>query len=271
MGTTPEEEPAVTATQPAPGAIEYPDSDGKRMADNTQQYRWIVKVQGNLDIWYRDNPDVFVAGDHLIYAAQGDPKKRRAPDVDVAFGRPKGDRGSYQVWLENGVFPQVIFEVLSPKNRVEEMRKKKAFYRHYGAEEYYVINPQRKVPTVEIFLRVGGRFVKQKAAGFVSPRLGVRFEPTATDLVLYLPDGRPFLTLVELGEKAEEETKRADDAEQRADAEQQRADAEQRRAEAEKRRADGAEKRFRAEADARAVLAAKLRELGLDPDSLTAT
>lgn len=88
----------MTATQPAPGATEYPDSDGRRMADNTQQYRWIVKVQGNLDVWYR-----------------GDPKKRRAPDVYVAFGRPKGDRGSYQVWNEGGVFPQVVFEVLSPK------------------------------------------------------------------------------------------------------------------------------------------------------------
>jgi hypothetical protein len=29
--------------------IVYPDSDGKPMADNTLQFRWIVKVQGGLD------------------------------------------------------------------------------------------------------------------------------------------------------------------------------------------------------------------------------
>jgi Uma2 family endonuclease len=211
------------------------------MADTTQQYRWIVKVQGNLDIWYRDDPTVFVAGNNLIYAVEGDPKKRRAPDVSIAFGRPKGDRGSYQVWNEGDIFPQVVFEILSPKNTVEEMRKKKAFYRHFGAEEYYLINPQRKVPTVEIFLRKSGRFVKRKPAGFVSPRLGVRFQPTATDLMLFLPDGRPFLTLVELGRKAEEDAKKA---------------------ETEKRRADSADAR----ADA---LAAKLRALGIDPDTVS--
>ncbi len=28
--------------------IEYPDSDGKPMADNTEQYEWIVKIKENL-------------------------------------------------------------------------------------------------------------------------------------------------------------------------------------------------------------------------------
>jgi hypothetical protein len=30
----------------------YPDSDGKPMADNTEQYRWIVLIKENLEILF---------------------------------------------------------------------------------------------------------------------------------------------------------------------------------------------------------------------------
>ena len=43
--------------------IDYPDSDGQPMAENTLQFRWITTIQGGLDALFRDNPDVFVAGD----------------------------------------------------------------------------------------------------------------------------------------------------------------------------------------------------------------
>jgi len=75
--------------------IIYPQSDGKPMADNTTQFRWIVTIQGGLDALFRDNPDIFVAGDLLWYPVEGHPEISTAPDVMVAFGRPKGDRGSY--------------------------------------------------------------------------------------------------------------------------------------------------------------------------------
>ena len=58
----------------------------------------------------------FVAGDLLWYAQQGDPTERLAPDAMVVFGRPKGDRGSYKQWEEDGIAPQVVWEVLSPGN-----------------------------------------------------------------------------------------------------------------------------------------------------------
>ena len=80
--------------------IIYPDSDGQPMADNTKQYQWIVKIKENLEILFASNPDVFIAGDLLWYAVEGNPKIRQAPDVLVVFGRPKGDRGSYQQWKE---------------------------------------------------------------------------------------------------------------------------------------------------------------------------
>ena len=74
--------------------ILYPDSDGKPISDNTKQFRWIMLCKIGLDALFADREDVFVAGDLLWYPVQGQPKIRQAPDVLVAFGRPKGDRSS---------------------------------------------------------------------------------------------------------------------------------------------------------------------------------
>ncbi len=72
----------------------YPDSDGKPMADNTKQFRWIVTIKENLEILFTSQDEVFVAGNLLWYPVQGNNKIRQAPDVMVIFGRPKGDIGS---------------------------------------------------------------------------------------------------------------------------------------------------------------------------------
>jgi Uma2 family endonuclease len=46
----------------------------------------------------------------------------------VIFGRVKGDRGSYKQWQENNISPQVVFEILSPGNRTQEMSNTSLFY-----------------------------------------------------------------------------------------------------------------------------------------------
>jgi hypothetical protein len=82
--------------------LTYPQSDGNPVADNTKQFRWIVTIQGELDGLFRDHPDIFVAGDLLWYPVEGHPEICTAADVMVVFGRPKGDRGSYLQWEEDG-------------------------------------------------------------------------------------------------------------------------------------------------------------------------
>ena len=239
---------------PPPPPVDYPDSDGNPMAENTVQFRWIMTVQGNLDLLYRDRPAVFVAGDNLIYPVEGDRKNRQAPDVYVAFGRPKGDRGSYRLWEEDNIFPQVVFEVLSPGNRFAEMARKFVFYETYGAEEYYILDPDPGRLRMQGYLnRPLGFEEVPDMNGWVSPRLGVRFG-VGTDLELYYPDGRRFLSFVELGQRAEAERQRAEQEARQREAERQRAEQEKQRAEQEKQRAE--------------KLAAKLRELGVDPDAV---
>jgi len=100
--------PTSTTHEPE---IDYPDSDGKPNGDNTLQFRWIVTIEGNLEILYEDDADVFVAGDLLWYPVNGQKAICTAPDALVAFGRPKGYRGSYKQWVEGGIPPKVVFEI----------------------------------------------------------------------------------------------------------------------------------------------------------------
>jgi Uma2 family endonuclease len=238
--------------QPTP-PVEYPVSDGKPMAESTRQFQWIVTIQGNLDALYGPRDDVFVGGDNFVYPVEGQPGVNVAPDVYVAFGRPKGHRGSYKVWEEGGTFPQVVFEVLSPNNTYTEMQNKRKFYQKYGAEEYYVYDPEAN--RLEVWARQGRRLVEiEDPNGRVSPRLGVRFDTSGPELVICRPDGERFLTFVELDKLAEQERKRAEQERKRAEQEKKRAEQEKKRAEQEKKRAE--------------KLAAKLRELGVDPDSV---
>ena len=243
-------------------AIEYPESDGRPIAENTLQFEWIVTLKGGVETLFRDDPSVFVAGDLLWYPVEGKPTLRTAPDVMVVFGRPKGHRGSYQQWHEEGIAPQVVFEVLSPGNRAGEMERKFQIYDRFGVQEYYIYDPDRG-DLVGWRRGDDGLELIPEMMGFQSPRLKILFEPGEgpNNLRIIGSDGRPFATYLEVVERAEAEHVRAEAEHARAEAEQARAEAEHARAEAERVRAET--ERLRAER-----LADKLLELGVDPANL---
>jgi Uma2 family endonuclease len=226
--------------------IEYPDSDGKPMSDHDLQYKWIVVIKEGLEGQYGDDPNVYVAGNLLWYPVEGKPTIRGAPDVLVAFGRPKGLRGSYKQWQEGGIAPQVVFEVLSPGNRPGEMKRKFQFYEQYRVEEYYVYDPFRG--SLEGWRRRGSELKKiARMRGYVSPRLGIRFEPHEgqDNLTIVNRRGEPFLTPQEISRRRAEAERRAENAELRAENAELRAENAELRAE---------------------QYAAKLRELGIELD-----
>ena len=226
--------------------VVYEDSDGRRIAENTLQFEWIMTLKGGLEALFRADPNVFVAGDLLWYPVRGKPKVRVAPDAMVALGRPKGYRGSYKQWLEGGVAPQVVFEVLSPGNRPSEMARKLLFYQRHGVAEYYLYDPDNVTLDGNVLDKLG-RFVRvPRMAGHVSPLLGIRFE-LADELVVYRPDGERFLTYVELVERAE--------------AGQREVTRERQAAERERQAAATATAALEA-------LRARLRAAGIDPDAV---
>jgi Uma2 family endonuclease len=206
--------------------IIYPDADGLPMAENTLQFEWIVTIMGGLDHLFASDPHVFVAGDLFWYPVEGHPEIRVAPDAMVAFGRPKGHRLSYLLWEEAGIPPQVVFEVISPGNRVVEMIRKFEFYQRYGVEEYYLYNPDPNRLELSGFLRKDASLVEiDSMHGYISPRLHVKFDMSeTTGLRILRPDGRPLETYAELAQREEEAQRRADQADQRAQQERERAD-----------------------------------------------
>jgi hypothetical protein len=44
-----------------PVRIEYPESDGEPITDNTKQFDWIMRIKGGLDIVFRDEAQQLAA------------------------------------------------------------------------------------------------------------------------------------------------------------------------------------------------------------------
>ena len=243
--------------------IIYPESDGKRMADNTKQFELILKFEGSIDALFRNDPHVFIAGDLLWYPVEGAPKICAAPDIMVVFGRPKGHRGSYKQWEEDNIAPQVVFEILSPGNTQIEMTKKFAFYDRYGVEEYYLYDPDR----VELigWIRQNNRLeLIEDMNNWISPRLGIRFDMSGEELEIFSPDGERFLTYVELAQLTEQERQRADLEKVLAQQEKQRAEEAEILAQQEKQRAEEAETKIAEQEERIKQLLAQLGPNNLD-------
>ncbi|NBD31803.1 MAG: hypothetical protein GVY17_02220, partial [Cyanobacteria bacterium] len=188
----------------------------------------------------------------LWYPVEGHPEIRVAPDAMVVLGRPKGDRGSYRQWEEDNITPQVVFEILSPGNRVKEMTRKLQFYERYGVEEYYIYDPDSN--ELEGLQRQDGNLqLVEEINGWISPRLGIQFTPTSETLEIYRPDGRKFLSSLELEQERQLAFQRVEQESQRAQQEAQRAEQATQQAQQATQRAER--------------LAEQLRALGIDPEA----
>jgi len=212
--------------------IIYPSSDGQPMADSTTQYKLIVKIKEGCEALFKNDPNVFIAADLLWYPVEGRPEISQAPDTMVIFGRQKGERRSYMQFREDNIAPQVVFEIRSHNDRQIKMDKKLSFYNRYGVEEYYLYNPENNDLTG--WQRIEGNLeVIDPIEGWISPRLGIRFEVGEAGLEIYQPDGEAFVSPEKLREERDFDRQRAEQADQRAER-----------------------------------LAAKLRELNIDPNSI---
>ncbi|MEG3844185.1 Uma2 family endonuclease [Microcoleus sp. herbarium14] len=219
--------------------IIYPSSDGQPMADTTIQYKLIVKIKEGCESLFKNDPNVFVAADLLWYPVEGRIDISQAPDTMVIFGRPKGSRLSYIQYREDNVTPQVVFEIRSHNDRQTKMNKKLSFYQRHRVEEYYLYDPETN--ELEGWQIIDGDLeVIEPMEGWISPRLGVRFELGEDGLEIYRPDGEKFLSYAELEEERALDRQRLQQESQRAEQAEQKAER----------------------------LAAKLRELNIDPDSI---
>jgi len=224
----------------ASGGIIYPSTDHQPMVWSTIHYQWLTFLKDGLELYFAKQPDVFVAGDLMWYPVEGRPDICVGPDIMVVKGVAKEHRDSYRQWDEGGHAPSVVFEVLSKGNTAREMMDKMAFYERHGVAEYIIFDPETSTLQIWCLDAVGGMKQVAEPQGWTSPALGITFWTAPGTLHAILPDGSRMRTRAEDVTWAETEYKRAEAEKQRADSESLTA-----------RR-----------------LAAKLKELGIDPDTI---
>ncbi|MBV7335703.1 Uma2 family endonuclease [Chloroflexi bacterium TSY] len=132
--------------------LDLPGSDGEPMENDRERIQINLGLQ-SIDHHWADRDDFFAGGNMFIYfnmrqatavmAEIADPslprRTFRGPDMFVVFDVD----GSYRrqkwvVWEEEGRYPDVIFEYLSPSTRKTDLDEKKNLYeRTFTTHEYF--------------------------------------------------------------------------------------------------------------------------------------
>ena len=121
--------------------IYYPSSDGRRIAETDWQYVPLTDTVSTLRIHYRNRPDVYVAGNMLIYYRMNRNDVRVTPDVFAVFGANGNHRrDSWLLWRE-GKAPSFVMEVASASTWRRGATVKRRIYADLGVTEYVRFDP----------------------------------------------------------------------------------------------------------------------------------
>jgi len=133
---------ATASSRARKRVIEYPDSDGKPMAETPVHRNNMTDLIGALSHRYAKDKNVYVSGNMMMYYVKGNPRKHVSPDVFVVFSIPKlPERDIYLVWKE-GKGPDVAFEITSKSTRKEDTDFKKGLYQDVlKVREYFLFDP----------------------------------------------------------------------------------------------------------------------------------
>jgi len=97
-----------------------------------------------LEWLWRERNDFYVSGNLTIYYSprQRKSEKFRGPDFFVVLGVERFPRKSWVVWEEDGRYPNVIVEILSPKTAATDRGLKKQLYQDvFRTPDYFWFDP----------------------------------------------------------------------------------------------------------------------------------
>ncbi|MBD2412167.1 hypothetical protein FACHB389_07435 [Nostoc calcicola FACHB-389] len=182
-------------------------------------------------LWENRN-DFYASGNLTIYYSPRQRKSEnfRGPDFFVVLGTERKPRKSWVVWEENGKYPNLIIEILSDSTGDTDKGLKKQIYQDiFRTPDYFWFDPE----TLEFagFHLLDGEYqpLELNSQGWLwSQQLGLYLGVYQEKLRFFTPEGELILTPQEVAQQ------------------------EKQRAEQEKQRSDR--------------LAAKLRELNIDPE-----
>ncbi|MEB3339233.1 Uma2 family endonuclease [Okeania sp.] len=235
--------------------------DGETLESNRHRIAMNLLIDSLYQHW-SDRNDFFAGGNMFIYYSSTQAKNRdfKGPDFFVVLDVDgKTDRQGWVVWQEQGRYPDVIVELTSPSTASVDIGEKKDIYeRTFHTQNYFIFNPFEPSS-------LQGWHLQNKQYQDLQPnergwlwcdQLGLWLgtwegnilQESGVWLRFYDSQGNLVLTA------AEREHQRADQQQQLAQQERQRADQQQQIAQQERQLAER--------------LAAKLKELGLDPDSV---
>jgi Uma2 family endonuclease len=162
--------------KPHAAAIDYPESDGEPMTETDTHRKQMVDLLVVLEAYFRNDPQVYVAGNLMMYYVEGDPKACIAPDVFVVRGMSRGDRRVYKVW-EEGRAPDVVIELTSRSTRDQDLGSKRWIYAEMGVHEYFLFDPlgDYLTPSLRGYRLVGDEYVRMESDGtrLMSQTLGL--------------------------------------------------------------------------------------------------
>ncbi len=236
--------------------------DGEPMESNRHRIAMNVLIE-SINHHFRHRRDYFAGGNMFIYYSREQVKNYdfRGPDffavLDVEYNP---DRQGWVVWEEGGRYPDVIVELMSPSTaKVDKTTKKDIYERTFHTSDYFIFEPFNPDSLQgwhldldrgyqELTANEKGWLWCQKLELWLGVTEGVINNVQALWLRFYDADENLVLLPAEAAEKQAEEQKH-------------RVEEEKKRAEIEKQRAETAEQRA-------ARLAARLKELGEDPDNI---
>ena len=175
--------------QPAPALrrpVYYPESDGEPMAETDVHRDQLIDLLTALKDYFRQDEQVYIAGNLLVYYQEGDSQLSVAPDVFVVFGISKEPRRTYRVW-EEGKAPDVVFEITSASTRMQDLGPKKGLYEVLGVREYFLFDPLEEYlrPSLRGFRLEEGQFSPMRGGPLVSEVLGLELRVEEGRLRLY--------------------------------------------------------------------------------------
>lgn len=250
-------------SRPAIDPIVYPESDGQPMTESDATRDYLIYAVEVLRLYFKSRRNIYVSGNLFVYYEEGNPQAVVSPDVFVVFGVSAGQRRSYQAWKEGGKLPAFVLEITSRTTKRQDEQEKPQLYARLGVEEYFQYDPTADYLQPQLRGRrlVQGSYqplpLETATTGIPyihSPVLGLDLQlcdPPSLPGTLSLPlpkalrfydpkTGTRLLSREEVEQEREVIQQERDAAQQERDAAQQRADR----------------------------LAARLRELGIDPASL---
>jgi Uma2 family endonuclease len=137
----------LATSQEIPERVIFPTGDlysDEPPLETELHLQQIILLLQCLNWLWRDRNDFYVAGNLTIYYSQNQLKSEdfRGPDFFVVLGTDRKTRKSWVVWEEEGKYPNVIVEILSPKTANTDRELKKQIYQDtFRTHDYFWFDP----------------------------------------------------------------------------------------------------------------------------------